>query len=235
MARFDALVAAEYANTPRTSGTIGATLSLSVGPQFPTRRLVSDHALLDLVASRTVPWRTRGFPAGRETITQQDSVLVLQPVLGFSLCEANGWGYLVYSCEIEHLAGAGDSQVSGIHLYAFLGHILLFLEHAREIYRAVGYNGSLIVRTLLKRIRGKAFMEFPSGSVPVMGPASRIDDEISLDISTTAARLSEERDAVAGDLLKTLFFALNWPQQGADGETVSDLINKGARYNFWGR
>lgn len=233
--RFDALVASEYANAPGTSSTIGATLSLSVGPQFPTRRLVSDHDLLVLIESQRVPWRSVGFPDGREMITQQDSVLVLQPVLGFSMCEANGWGYLVYSCEIEHLARSEESQVSGIHLYAFLGHILVFLEHARMVYRTLGYDGSLIVRALLKRVRGKPFMQLPYGNVPAIGPASRIDDEISLDISTSATRLREERDKVAGDLLKTLFFALNWPQQGADVETVKDLLDKGAHYNSWNR
>jgi hypothetical protein len=46
-------------------------------------------------------------------------------------------------------------------------------------------------------------------------------------------RLIEQRDEVAGDLLKVLLFALNWPQQGADASTITDLLHAAARYNTW--
>ena len=89
------------------------------------------------------------------------------------------WGQLMYSCEVEHLVSEEGRQVAGIHLYAFLGHILVFLEHARVIYHKIGYNGSLLLRTLLKRVQGKPFIDFPYDNFPETGPASRIDDEIA--------------------------------------------------------
>jgi hypothetical protein len=101
------------------------------------------------------------------------------------------------------------------------------------MYRKIGYNGSLLLRTLLKRVQGKPLIDFPYANFPATGPASRIDDEISLDISSSAVRLIEQRDETAGDLLKVLFFALNWPQQGADASTITHLLHAAARYNSW--
>jgi hypothetical protein len=231
--RFESLAASEYAGYPGTTGSIGATLALGLCPLFPIRGLIEDRDLLSLVSSERVRWRQVGFPRAQETVTQHESVLLLHPVAGFSSVEANVWGQLFYACEIEHLTGEDGRQVSGIHLYAFLGHLLVFLEHARVIYRKIGYTGPLLVRTQLKSVRGKPFIYFPYGNTPEIGPASRIDDDISLDYELPASRLDAERDAVAGDLLRVLFFSLNWPQQAADPSLVSDLIAKAGYYNSW--
>ena len=145
------------------------------------------------------------------------------------------WGQFTYSCEIEYLIGGEGLDNAGIHLNAFLGHILVFLEHARTIYHKIGYNGSLLLRTLLKRVQGKHFLHFPDGNSPVPGPASRIDDEISFDISISAGKLNEQRNEVAGELLKTLFFSLNWPEQGADSSAIMALLDAAAAYNSWGQ
>jgi len=231
--RFETLVEREYAGHPNTAGTIGATVGLSISPHFPTRRLIEEHALLQLVTSEQVPWRSVRFPSNRETVTQHESVLLLHPASGFSMVEVGVWGNLFYALEIERLTGEQGHQVAGIHLYAFLGHVLVFLEHARRIYRRMGYSGSLFVRAILRRVRGKPFIYAdPYGSQEV-GPSSRIDDEVIVEFSTPADRLYTHRDDVAGDLLKTLFFALNWPDQAADPGLIANLVAKGAYFNSW--
>ena len=229
--RFESLAAREYSDHQRTTGSMGATLCLSLCPQFPTRPLIGEHQLLEIIRSERIPWRGTAFPLGTEIITQQESVLVLHPTKYFSLVEANVWGQFTYSCEIEYLIGGEGQDIAGIHLNAFLGHILVFLEHARTVYHKIGYNGSLLLRTLLKRVQGKHFLHFPDGNFPVPGPASRIDDVISFDISSSAVRLDE----VAGDLLKTLFFSLNWPEQGADSSANTELLDAAATYNSRGQ
>ena len=233
--RFESLAAREYSDHQRTTGSMGATLCLSLCPQFPTRPLIGEHQLLEIIRSERIPWRGTAFPLDTDTITQQESVLVLHPTKYFSLVEANVWGQFTYSCEIEYLIGGEGLDNAGIHLNAFLGHILVFLEHARTIYHKIGYNGSLLLRTLLKRVQGKHFLHFPDGNSPVPGPASRIDDEISFDISISAGKLNEQRNEVAGELLKTLFFSLNWPEQGADSSAIMALLDAAAAYNSWGQ
>ena len=126
--RFESLAAREYQHQQNTTGSIGATLCLSLCPQFPTRPLIGEHSLLEIIRSESVAWRNVGFPWRRETITQQESVLVPRPLMNFSLMEANVWGQLTYSCEIEDHDGRRLEESAGIHLNAFLGHILVFLE-----------------------------------------------------------------------------------------------------------
>ena len=231
--RFESFAAREHSNHTNATGSIGATLCLSLCPQFPTRRLVGEHQLLKVINSERIPWRNTGFPLGRETVTQQESVLVMHPTLDFSLMEANIWGQLTYSCEIEDVIGRERRQIAGIHLHTLLGYILVFLEHARTIYRNIGFIGPLLLRTLLKRVQGKPFVHFPRGNHPMPGPASRIDDEISFDISFSATKLDQQRDEIAGDLLKTLLFSLNWPTQGGNSSAITGLLDDAANYNFW--
>jgi CspA family cold shock protein len=120
--RFESLVASDYADHPGTTGSIGATFALSLCPLFPLQRLIEDRDLLSLLTSESVPWRQVGFPRARDSIiTQHESVLVLHPTMGFSIVEADVWGYLFYACEIEHLEGNEERPVTGIHLDAFLG------------------------------------------------------------------------------------------------------------------
>lgn len=231
--RFESFAAREHSEHKTPARLMGATLCLSLCPQFPTRRLIGEHQLLDAIQSERIRWRSTGFPLGRDIVTQQESVLVMHPTLEFSLFEANVWGQLTYSCEIEKLIGREEQEIAGIHLNTFLGYILVFLEHARAVYHNIGYNGSLLLRTLLKRVQGKQFIHFPFGNFPVPGPASRIDDEISFDLPSSAEKLKEQRDEVAGELLKTLFFSLNWPDQGADSSAIRELLDAAATYNFW--
>jgi hypothetical protein len=232
--RFETLVEREYAGHPKSAGTIGATLGLSISPHFPTRRIVEEHSLLQLMTSERVNWKSSGFPSNRETVTQHESVLLLHPAIGFSMVEAGVWGNLFYALEIEHLHGEQGRQVAGIHLYAFLGHLLVFLEHARKIYRHIGYSGSLFVRAILRRVRGKQFIYSDQLDFQELGPSSRIDDEVIVEFSTPADRLEAHRDDMAGDLFKAIFFALNWASQAADPALIANLIAKAAYFNSWG-
>ena len=196
------------------------------------RRLIEEQQLLSVVQSKNIAWCGHRFPSGRDTITQQDSVLILRPAMEFSVVEANVWGQLMYSCEIEHLEGEGEQQVAYIHLDCLLGNILVVLEYARIFYGEIGHNGLLLLRTSLKRVQGKPFLYFRY-DLPKIGPSSRIDNEISFDISSSTVRLNEQRDEVASDLFKVLFFSLNWSQQGVNTSRITELLNAAKSYNNW--
>jgi hypothetical protein len=231
--RFDTLVSLEYSAARTTSGDLGAHIALSVSPTFPTAELADGYRLRQLLAEHVVPWRQTRFPRAQETITQVDSVLSLQPASGFSLVEASTWGHLFYVCEIEHLIGEeAQPKVAGIHLSSLLGNVLVFLEHARGMLRALGYNGPLTIRCKLRRVLGKHFLYFPYGNTPELGPSSRLDDEVDVDLAVMGTRLEAARDEVAADLFKLLFFAMNWAERADDAALLSDLLNKAKRYNF---
>jgi hypothetical protein len=87
-------------------------------------------------------------------------------VYGGELLEANIWGLLFYVCEIEQeIAADGNPRVKakGIHLYALLGRLLVFLAHAHQIYAAMGYDGTLEMRVSLERMRGIPFLHSSFG------------------------------------------------------------------------
>lgn len=231
--RFDALASLDYSSSGTRSGGLGANMSLGICPAFPTAKLQTEHDLHAMTPRCTVPWRSIAFPRG-DVITQVDSVLNLQPSDVFSIVEVSTWGQVFYACEIEHLAGDGaDNRISGIHLHAFLGHVLVVLEHARSIYRSLGYSGPLMLRCKLRRIRGKRFMSFPRGNVPSLGPSSKLDDELDVGLSLAADRLETARDDVARDLFKLLFFGMNWAARARDARVLDDLLGMARTYNFW--
>ena len=222
--RFESMILREYSHHRKALGFVGATSSLSICPQFPTRKLIADQGLLEIIRSEEkISPRGVAFPIKNNLITQHESVLVLRPTNGLSLIEANVWGQLMYSSKIEESA-AQPRKISGIRLGTFLDHVLVFLKYAQANYHQLGYNGPLLLRMLLKQIQGKPFLTHPSVD-PELSPISQIDNLISLDVPTSTARLNVHgAETLASDLLKALFFSLNNPGQDTDIPAIESLL-----------
>jgi len=226
--RFATFVAMEYGSRPSHVGNIGATLMLALVPRFPSAPLIEHGRLLEVVRSTCVPWRQVGFPHSGSVISQHESVIALDMGSNFSSLEANVWGMLYYASEIEHVY----ENVAGIHLSSLLGHILVFLEHARQLYSTLGYDGTIEVRLILERIRGKPFLYFPM-NIPESGPSSRLDDSFGFDLLVSSGRLKSQRDDVATDILRTLLFAMNWPDAATNPVSIRQFLAYGYKFNFW--
>ena len=114
-----------------------------------------------------VPWRSVGFPKGSIPISQHESAIILEADYKHpSLLEANIWGLLFYAYELaDQVQGT-----SGIHLYSLLGHILVSVEHARATYDRLGFEGNLLLRTRLDRIRGVRILSHSSDAWTTVQP-----------------------------------------------------------------
>jgi hypothetical protein len=154
-------------------------------------------------------------------------------VHGHSLLEANIWGLFFYVCEIEEEYRENNTKSRDIHLYAFLGRLLVFLKHAQESYRAIGYNGTLEVRVVLEKMRGTTFLYSPHSSFSEEGSNSQLDDTISFVLSVPSSSLQINPDAIAADILRILFFAVNLPLMVNPDEEINALIKSGYQYNCW--
>src|SRR5205085_656579 len=133
--------------------SLGAHFSLTISPRYPTAPLFDPYVLHALSETLTVPWRQVGFPRfAKGIVSQHESVLVLRPGSSFSLLELTMWGHLTYSSEIE--IEVGDKTVTGIHLNHFVGHILVFLEHAASLLRKSSFRGELELTLELHGIKG---------------------------------------------------------------------------------
>lgn len=216
----------------RANSFSGATLALSVCPSFPSKPLVSHGKLLKLLKACYVPWRQDQFPQSSIPVSQHESAIILKADYGHSLLEANVWGLLFYAYDLLDRLYP-DREPSGIHLYSLLGHILVILEHAKIVYSKLGFEGTLLFRTTLDRIRG----------VPVLSPSyynqltprggSPLDDHVEFDTAATSGRLKIERDVIAVEILRSLMFALNHADLAANEDVMGKLLEDGYKYNFW--
>jgi len=205
---------------------IGSRFALSVIPRFPARQLCEHTQILSLLETTQLDWRGSRFPGTRDLISQHESAISLSPGENFSMLEANVWGLLFYATEIELVRDPHH----GIHLYSFVGHLLVFIQHAAKILGEIGYVGPLLLDTRLESMRGVKWFYAGWSNDPTTGPASELDDDITFSIVTTSETLAEKPDRIAMDILRYVFFATNWANAA---DNLDTFVKKGYKFNSW--
>ena len=127
----------------------------------------------------------------------------------------------------------GESKAFGIHLYEFVGHVLVFIQHARTMLHALGYSGPILIETALTSVRGVKWLYSPSGSWLTGKAGSVLDDNVTFSIPATSEALREKSDRVAMDVLRYVFFSVNWPSLIAGPQDIENLVRKGYEFNSW--
>lgn len=226
--RFEVFAEKDYNSSPATTGQIGATFKLAVCPRFPVGTLLEQSELMEMLPKIQVRWRRNLFPYCGSFLSQHESAIGLQTGSGFSMLEANVWGHLYYATEIEEV---NEAQLV-IHLHLLLGHLLVYLEHARLFYEKVGFNGTLDFVVRLEHVlrvplfsRRVGFRQTP--------PASRFDDVVEFEAHFTSAILQSARDTIATQLIRTILFALNWPGAAMEEPTAQMFLGDAYEFNGW--
>ena len=228
--RFETFAERRYNELGRNPRGLTSHFSLCVVPRFPSRLLCSQADLRSILKDVHLEWRQVGFPrASVGFASQHESELVLRPGSAFSLLEANCWGLLFYATEL----GEENETYQGIHVNRFVGNLLVFLRHAREMMKRLGYHGQLMYEVRLQRILGEKWIDFVGPNPAVDGPASELDDEVTFSIFTSSDELFDRTDAVARDLLRFLFFSTNWPERAQDDRCLVEAIRRGYTFNMW--
>jgi hypothetical protein len=233
--RFDTFVKQKYGELGKRPSGIGARFDLSIGPRFPAQPLCAHDRLLSILPAQHLSWRQVGFPrtTGGGFISQHESVLGLRPGSSFSILEATTWGMLFYASEIELEPPQEAKDMKGIHSYHFVGQLLVFLEHARLVLRELGYLGPLTVEMKLDAIRGVPWITFED-RMAYTGPASQLDDTVTLSLESTTDDLINRRDALAMNLLRYAFYATNLTN-AVGANALEEYVAGGYEYNFWGK
>ena len=217
--------------TPETSGGdfLGSRIELAVVPRFPAAPLCEHVRLLTAIREASVEWRQVGFPRNSyDAITQHESAILLQPCGARSFFEANIWGMLFYTAPI----GERVPQYAGVHTNRFIGHVLVFVRHAGLMLQRLGYTGPLHIELALHDIRDLPWISFPSGFAET-GPKSELDNTVTFAVASTTDDLQQRSDGLASDLLRSVFFAINWPNIADSPEKLGAIIMTGYEYNFW--
>jgi|SRR5208283_4487646 len=205
----------------------GPRLDFCIIPRFPARPLCEQQTLKQLITGTRLPWRQTMFPKpSSSVISQYESAIVQNAVGSNSMFESNIWGMLFYGRKIAD--DDNPTRTFGIHLYGFVGHVLLFIRHADQMLRALGYTGTLVIEVALTSIFRVPWLHGPDALLAHEG--SPIDNDITFSITTTSAALREKPDDIAIDILRCIFFSVNWPDLT---DTEPDLIRLGRRYNSW--
>jgi hypothetical protein len=237
--RFGTYASRPQTNTGREITELDSLFELCIVPRFPSRPLCKQENLRRLVRSRQIAsFRQIGFPASNGGfMTQHESVIVRQPLgtmASLSLFEVNVWGMLFYVTSLEEDYGLKQAP-SGIHLYQFVGRLLVFLQHADELLQNLNFTGPILVQTSLTSIRDARWIHFPHEQMgiaaPSARPASGFDDDFQLSISTTAEELHEKRDAIAMEVLQSVFFSVDWSDLVNTQEKLEGLVRKGHGFN----
>jgi hypothetical protein len=212
----------------------GPCLEVCIVPRFPVWPLCEQGKLRPLIMEKHFQWRQVGFPVrGHSVVSQHESAIVLGAAGQDSAFEANVWGMMFYCTKI---AGADNqAQKFGIHLYRVVGTLLLFMRHAGTMLKALGYSGPIHIEMRLSAIRGVPWLHtFASGAAEVYEEGgSELDDEFEFSIPAVTDALFDKPDGLVMEMLRYIFFAVNWPDLIDTQAKIETLIRTGYQYNFW--
>lgn len=229
--RFEAFTHARYSELGGVEAGIGARFSLSIVPRFPSLPIATQLEVLKAIRETNIQWRQVGFPRLTEgIITQNESAIVLRPGSGFSILEFNTWGMMFYASEIQK----EEHGNNGIHIYNFLGHVCVFLRHAKALMDAHDIMSPMDIELKFDGIRGVPWI-YVEGNALVQGPFSELDDSILISFNISAADIRDRTDGLAMDLLDNVLFSMNWPQLVGDRDRLRELLVAAYKYNFWQR
>jgi hypothetical protein len=205
-------------------------LEVCVVPRFPARPLCDESVLYPLINRKAFQWRGTSFPIpGSTTISQHESVIAMSAAGEFSIFEANIWGMMFYSAQI--CDADNPAKKLGIHLYGFIGTMMLFVRNADSMLQKLGYSGPLEITTRLTSIQEVQWLYGNIGILSKRG--SELDSGVEFSISTTSELLHDQTDHIIKDLLKYVFFAVNWPGIMDTKQELENLLRYGYRYNQW--
>jgi hypothetical protein len=146
------------------------------------------------------------------------------------MLEVNVWGLSYYGVEVE----VSRNQYEGIHPYEFVGYVLLFIQHAKGIFKVSGYSGSLLIEASLGSILGIPWLQLLYGGFLVEpGAKSELDDDVTFSIATSTDALDQRPDGIAMDILRRVFFSVNWPRAVQTADDAQRLLLSGYEFNSW--
>ena len=213
-----------------------ATFELCIVPRFPARQICKPEEIVrHLDKVRYPSYRSVGFPRYQPGVmTQFESAIIRQPFVEPSFLEANVWGMVFYAVALNEKNHS--SSLEGIHLYEFVGHLLLFLQHASDLFQRTSLVGPILIETSLQAIRDRKWLyaqQVAPGmpSVGTVRPPSGLDDAFALSVSTTVENLRQNPENIAMELLRSIFFSLDWRGLIANETQLDELIHYGHKFN----
>jgi hypothetical protein len=227
--RFDTYAARTHTDRGGNLTPTGSRLELCVVPRFPARQVCQQAELKSLVQKSWTSWRQVMFPdQSKEILSQHESAIVLSAARGLSMFEVNAWGMLFYVTRIDQ----DHNGTQGIYVRQFVGYLLLFMQHAGQMLQRLGYSGPLEIEMALDSLLSVQWLDIAqAGTWYVTRPGSELDDSVKFSVSTTREELSNAPDVVVMDLLRYVFFSVNWSDLADTPQKLEKLVREGHQFN----
>jgi hypothetical protein len=226
--RFDAYAATLTTDRAGHRSRMGALLELCVVPNFPALQVCKQEDLKSFIQKSWKSWRGVMFPdPGQQILTQQESAIVLGAARGLSFFEANTWGMLYYLVRIDE----DHNGTPGIHIRQFVGYLLLFVRHAGQMLGDLGYFGSVRLSIELRSLLRVQWLDVSRGNWFNARPGSELDDDLPFSIATTSETLISKPDLIVRELLRFIFFSVNWSELVDSQDKLEKLIREGHEFN----
>jgi len=228
--RFDTYVARTHTDYGGNRTTVGSLLELCIVPRFPARQLCQQEELDSRIKENWIRWRGVMFPdPGKEILSQHESAIVLSPARALSIFEVNAWGMFYYVVRVDE----DHNAMRGIYVRQFVGYLLLFLKHTGQVLKSLGYSGPLEIRIALDALLSVQWLDIQQGTWYSAKPGSELDNDVKFSLSTMREQLSDRPDAIVMELLRYVFFAVNWSDMVNSQQKLEKLIREGKEFNRW--
>lgn len=229
--RFDTYASRIHTDTSGNRTQMGSRLELTLVPRFPARPVCEQESLETYIRQSALQWRSNTFPrVEKGIISQHESAVILQAGrLPLSIFEANIWGMVFYGTQID---GEHTTGTRAIHLYEFVGSVLIFVRQAAGLLQLLGYSGPVLIEATLASIRGVPWLYTQQGVWLESKAGSELDDDVSFSITTTTEGLRERPDGIVMDVLRYVFFSVNWPSL-VQTPHLENVLRSGYAFNSW--
>jgi hypothetical protein len=107
----------------------------------------------------------------------------------------------------------------------------VFIQHAGKMLQALGYVGPIHVEMALDSLLGTRWLNPQLGGFFAERPGSALDDDVRLSLETTSEALLDQPDGVVIDLLRYVFFAVNWSGLVETQEKLENLVRVGHEFS----
>jgi hypothetical protein len=229
--RFSTYLGKKHTDKEGNKTKIGPLLEFWMAPRFPSKTLVVQENLQKIVQQQYMNWRGGIFPdfTRNQFTSQHESVIVLDtPALRTGYFELNTWGLVYYGLKLD----TKHFEAESIHTFELAGAILLFLSHAAEMYKHLGYSGPLVLDVNLGSFLDVPLVHAMDG-FGAIGSTSPLDNDLELTMEITTQLLFEKLDGIVMDLFRRIYFALNWPRLVQTPQDLEKILKRAYEFNDW--
>lgn len=243
--RFNTHVEHNYSLKSGVIGDIDVTMWIAILPMFPGLFPSSISNLEKAIDHRQLGARDMKFPNGSPQ-SQHEGFFFSDPrVKNFSYLELSSHRSIFYAEELGYVMPDNreetDLEPSPDQIYVYLSWILawaiFYLRYSDLFYSNIGYDGSLLLRFGLDRIRGRQFrVSLDDSGNKFQQGRPMLDDEIVINRELHTDDLGRDLFSISKDLLRSISFSCGWINAFSAGDDFIELcVDRALGYLKWTR